>query len=806
MLQNLDHLKAAAIWVPVKIVPKGAHGKTDKIPVNAGGYQIDAQNPANLMSWWEAEVVAQAVAGPRGGIGVVLTGEHDLFCVDLDDCITTAGPQGEAQLSDLALGFIEALPGVLMERSHSGRGLHLWGTATIGDHRTRASHLPGLEVYTRGRFILVTGEFCGGWLDDHSATLGAMTTALLGPVDPVVPFEWSDTGSGDNLTDAEVIARVRAHRIHGTGRTGAALWDGDVDALSAAYPPSGKGDYDASGADLALATLLMQYTGNNAERSARLLTESGLARDKHGRDDYMRWTIERAYRPELRSAINPAALPWAGKRLDVPNAPCDNGSGAVAQRSGFTSGSDLQQSAGNATGGCKTESKQELAALSDSAGSIPACPPIPPPPVWRIPQWAPDAFLGAADMATHFAGCTYVSDRDQIYAPDGKFHNERQFNSMWGGNGLMFVMSSDNKVTKKAWEAFHGSSQFATPKVATSTFLPDKPPGEIVDGALNTWRHVHVRMLPGDPEPWLSLLRKQIPNERDQRILLSWMAACVQHREKKFRWSPYIQGLPGNGKTTHMSVIDYCVGAEYSCRPRSDMLGKQFNSMLDRKLFAGVDDVHVTMKMWAVLKPMITETVSEVERKGVDSTTVRGSVVKYMLTGNDKNGLPITRDNRRIAPFFTGHQELEDLERDGIDEEYLDRLYKWLGQDGYAIVAHYLMHYPIDPEFNPAEKCQRAPFTSSTDEAIRACRPEIERHVGDAVDISRELAADGTVTHLQMQMFYRKHGHKMPGITECTKLLRDFGFVWDKQVTWRRVPAPPAPEAASVPPRSASHQ
>ncbi len=778
MLQNLDHLKAAAIWVPVKIVPRsakgGGKGKTDKIPVNAGGYQIDAQNPANCMSWWEADFIACQIAEDghySSGVGVVLTGEHNLFCVDLDDCIGADG-----SLTDLALGFIEALPGVLMERSHSGRGLHLWGTAIMPEHRTRAASVPGLEVYTRGRFIL-TGEFIGGWLDDHSATLEAMTTALLGPLDPPVAFEWSDTGSGDGLTDAEVIARLRAHRIQGTQRTGAALWDGDADLLSAAYPDSQR-PYDESGADLALATLLMTHTGNNAERSARLLAESGLARDKHQRDDYMQWTIERAYRPDLRSAINPATLPWAGKRLDVP--PCPPTPTVLQIDNRYQPPSVIPQES------------------TSKSVSVPAtdCPVVQCAPAastrWSVPKWAPDAFLGTADMATHFAGCTYVSDRDQIYAPDGKFYSERQFNSMFGGNGLMFVMSSDNKVTKKAWEAFLHSSVFTTPKVTASCFRPDCAPGALVDGEINTWRILHVRTMPGDPEPWLSLLRKQIPNERDQRILLSWMAACVQHREKKFRWSPYIQGLPGNGKTTHMSVIDYCLGAEYSCRPRSDMLGKQFNSMLDRKLFAGVDDVHVTMKMWAVLKPMITETVSEVERKGVDSTTVRSSVVKYLLTGNDKNGLPITRDNRRIAPFFTSHQELEDLERDGIDEEYLDGLYKWLNADGYAIVAHYLAIYPIDPQFNPADKCQRAPFTSSTEEAIRVCRPEIERHVGDAVDISRELGADGTVTHLQMQMFYRKHGHKMPGIAECTKLLRDFGFTWDKIVTWKRR-APMAP-------------
>lgn len=748
---NLEHLRACAIWVPVKIIPKrGKPGKTDKVPVNAGGYNIDAQNPANCMSWWEADLIRQSLPGDTG-VGLVMHPGSGLFCVDLDDCIVPVSPAApRGGLTDLALGMIEALPGVLMERSHSGRGLHLWGYAALGDHRTRSDRVPGLEVYTSGRFILVTGDMPAGWMDDHSNALGTICSALFGEQAPAVPFDWTDTGAHDAVPDDEIIRRVRAHRMRGSEKNGRMLWDGDTDEIAAHYPSSTGDAYDGSGADLALATLLMHCTGNNAERSSRLLCESGLARDKHEREDYMRWTIERAYRPELRAPIRPETLPWAA-------AP-------------FT--------------GVWNNSSQPVDLVDDKSAPAQAAEPAP----WSVPKWGPDAFLGRTDLAQHFAGCVYVNNRDQIYAPDGYFYSERQFNSMFGGNGLMFVMSADNKVTRKAWEAFLHSSQFDTPKVGASCFLPDEPPGAIVGDAINTWRVLQIRTMPGDPEPWLSLLRKQIPDERDQRILLSWMAACVQHREKKFRWSPFIQGLPGNGKTTHMSVIDYCIGAEYACRPRSDMLGKQFNSMLDRKLFAGVDDVHVTMKMWAVLKPMITETVNEVEHKGVDSSTVRGSVVKYMLTGNDKDGLPYTRDNRRIAPFFTAHQELDDLERDGIDEEYLDRLYKWLAADGYAIVAHFLMHYPIDPQFNPASKCQRAPFTSSTEEAIKACRSGIARHVQDAVEITGELAADGTVSHSQMQFFYRKHGVQMPDVAECNRLLRELGFLrHGAGAVWKRI-------------------
>jgi hypothetical protein len=54
-----------------------------------------------------------------------------------------------------------------------------------------------------------------------------------------------------------------------------------------------------------------------------------------------------------------------------------------------------------------------------------------------------------------------------------------------------------------------------------------------------------------DPEVRMFLihLAKLIPSYRDQKILLSYMAACVQNKGVEFQWKPIIVGTPGNGKT-----------------------------------------------------------------------------------------------------------------------------------------------------------------------------------------------------------------------------------------------------------------
>lgn len=743
---SLEHLRALAIWVPVKIVPKrgkpGApSGKTDKVPVNAGGYNIDAQNPANCMSWWESDAIRQTLPGDTG-VGLVMHPGSGLFCVDLDDCIGSAG------LTELALGIIEALPGVLMERSHSGRGLHLWGYATVPEHRTRSDRVPGLEVYTTGRFILVTDDILAGWMDDHSATLEALTTALFGTQAPPVQFDWTDTGLYDDVPDDAVIARVRSHRIGGEGKCGQILWDGDVDQLGRYYPSSTGAEYDGSATDLALATLLMTYTGNNAERSARMLLDSGLARDKHHRDEYVRWTIERAYRPDMRPAIRPELLPWTGK---VPSIPV-----IVAP---------------------------EAPTPTDALPAVaPELQPLPP--EYAVPEWPPGHYLQAADMAQHFAGCVYVTDRDQIYVPDGRTLTERQFNNTFGGRGWSFQSTRDNKITRKAWDACINGEVWTCPRADGVHFDPSRTPGEIIKRCVNTWLPPRVRAVAGDASPYIDLLERQIPDERDRRILLSWMAACVQHPDKKFRWSPYIQGIKGNGKTTHFDVLEYCIGVDYTCRPSADKMGKQFNAIFDRKLLVCVDDINMAghNALWDKLKPMVTGGVMEIEHKGVNSSMVRDMRNKYIFTSNEQAGLPVTSDERRLAPFFTAQQEDEDLARDGMDGDYFVRFHGWLDIDaggkgeGAAIVAHYLLHYPIDPEFDPAAKCQRAPWTTSTQEAINKSRAGIERHVADAIQTTRELGATGTIRLSEVQIFYRKHNARLPDIAEVTDLLRVFRF------------------------------
>lgn len=71
-----------------------------------------------------------------------------LGCIDLDHCLV----DGEA--NELAREVLASVDPVWVERSMSGDGLHIFIEAEPAPGRT----MPGFEVYSRERFIVVTGD------------------------------------------------------------------------------------------------------------------------------------------------------------------------------------------------------------------------------------------------------------------------------------------------------------------------------------------------------------------------------------------------------------------------------------------------------------------------------------------------------------------------------------------------------------------------------------------------------------------------------------------------------------------------
>lgn len=690
-----------------KVVPDPAKPHKDKkLSCNYLGEVVDAHDPAN---WLTAE---QAIAwanhyGHPFGIGFVLS-EHDpFFFLDVDSCVT---PEG--QWSELASTMMQAFAGCGVEVSTSGTGLHIIGVGTCADHSSRRDDL-GLEFYTEKRFIALTGTNAVGDVN-HPArpeVLAWLVDNFFPPRGGLDSFDWTDAPVPEwrgPTSDEELIRRALKSSSAGAAFAGRAsfsdLWTANAEALARTWP-STSSEWDGSSADSALASHLAFWTGKDCARILRLMNMSALKRDKWEREDYIGGTILKACSVSSQ-VLQDKPTEQAGLTATLPAGTAPSTAGRL------TSGS---------------------------------------------------TFVSADEQIKLFEGCVYVRSLHRVWTPSGELLRPEAFRVAYGG--FTFIMSNDNgKVTTDAWDAFTQSQVVRHPQASGVCFRPLETPGGIIQDSgrdlVNIYLPVETPRLQGDAAPFFAHLNKLLPDQNDRDLLMAYLAACVQHKGKKFQWAPLLQGVEGNGKTFFSFCTAFAVGAKYVHWPKASQLGSQFNGWLHGKLLYCVEDIYTPKNKAEVveeLKPMITGENLEIQNKGVDQET-KDVCGNFIFNTNHKNGVAKTRNDRRFAVLYTAQQDKEHLKRDGMDGAYMSNLYGWAKGEGawkeygrnygFSIVSELLHTWPIPEHLNPASGCQRAPDTSSTHAAIEAGRGLIEQYVMEAVEEGKVGFRGGWISSL----------------------------------------------------------
>lgn len=562
---------------------------------------------------------------------------------------------------------------------------------------------------------------------------------LCGHLVPLVPSVEPRPDAGDlpdgpvpewrgPTDDADLLRRALQSRsaasTFGNRASFADLWEGNAEALAKAFPDTAN-PYNASEADAALAAHLSFWTGRDAGRIERLMRQSGLARPKWDREDYLPRTIGR-----------------------ITSAP-----GQV---------------------------------LQDNPPEPPAATP---PATAEAPRQRPvegATILTPQQQVDMFKGCVYVQAHHKVLAPGGKLLKPEQFRVAFGG--FVHLMDNANQRTSRdSWEAFTQSEALRPPVADSICFRPDLPGGEIIDVAgktrVNTWWPAKVRRQIGDSTPFHDLMRRLLPVQRDRELLLSYMAACVQHQGHKFSWWPVLQGCEGNGKTTMSLCVAETVGQHYTHWPHALDLASPFNGWIANKVFIAVEELYSPEHQADInekLKTLITGGAGiQVQFKGVDQESM-GIVANGMITTNHKAAVRKTRDNqRRLGLFYTAQQTAADMARDGLTQAYFRQLYRWLKGDGFAIVAEVLHEHPIPDDMNPAADLVRAPDTSSTEAAILESMGPVEQQIVEAIEQGAQGFAGGWVSSIMLDAFVcdtLRMGNKL-SITKRREMLHGLGYI-----------------------------
>lgn len=347
---------------------------------------------------------------------------------------------------------------------------------------------------------------------------------------------------------------------------------------------------------------------------------------------------------------------------------------------------------------------------------------------------AGSTLLSVEQQIELFQGCTYVMDEHKALIPGGYLIDPARFRVIFGG--FTFVMDNENgRLTRNAWEAFTENQGYRREKAISARFRPTLPPGAVFteNGAkfVNMWWPIQVPRRAGDVTPFLGHLTKLIPYVEDRTILISYMAAVVQHPGIKFQWCPVIQGIEGNGKTLFTRCLAFAVGNRYTHLPDAAKVTARFNDWMHGIIFGGVEDFNAVEEVLEALKIVITGERQEVEPKGGKKITL-DICCNFLINTNHKDGLRKTHSDRRFAPFYTAQQEKEDLIRDGLTARYFQDLYVWLRNGGHETVAEYLHTYEILDQHNPALG-HTAPLTRSTEQAIIESLPLLEQEILEAI-------------------------------------------------------------------------
>ncbi len=722
------NLKQFILWISVPNMPPK---KPSKVPCDINGRNIDPHDPSQHMTHQEAKSHADRLGY---NVGFVLTENDPYFLLDLDDIRKPDGTW-----DDFSNDFCSNFPGAAMEVSINGNGVHIMGRCDKSKLRNKRNKFADnkAEFYIGGRFVALGHGFEDGanflinWTDQLTRMVpdrpeNHNTVVDLQGVDPAYTFK------GD---DEQLIAKMRASGGSIASQFGDKasfddLWDCNVTALAKHFPSPSGDDFDHSSADAALLSHLAFWTGKDFKRMDVLFRRSGLMRDK-----------------------------W-DRRLD--------GSSSDYR---YTSISGAIKGCRNVYSVTQTpQQEQKQAAIS--SGEI----------------------MPVQDQIEYFKDCVYVANSKRILVPSGDYLDYGQFNAVYGGYEFLY-RSSGGTGTKKAFDAFTENMMHKFPKVADTTFRADLPFQEIVRDMrgrelVNVYKPRNPRAIHGDPSPFVNFVKKLLPSEHDYNVLISYMAAVAQYPGRKFLWAPVVIGTQGNGKSTLINILQYVVDGivqgvnddetQYSNVMTAKHIDDKFNSDMLHKIICVVHEMHSENQKdqrsrQDQLKQLITEASIKIEAKGRDKFTAR-NVANFFFCSNHRDAVVLEQNERRFAVFYTAQKEASDLEAHGMTPQFFEALWKWLRADGFAICNHFLKTMQISYELDPTKGAQRAPITSSKNEALWESRTNAEQMILQAIEQNEQGFRGGWVSTLAVKKLFILHGEKPPYGRGLSTILKRLGF------------------------------
>ena len=288
-------------------------------------------------------------------------------------------------------------------------------------------------------------------------------------------------------------------------------------------------------------------------------------------------------------------------------------------------------------------------------------------------------------------------------------------------------------------------------------------------------------------ELFLAHIKNTLSDEKEQTILLDWLAYVVQNAGKRINWAILLQGAQGTGKSYFAKVLEWLLGSNAKSLDPS-ALGERFTGWAHGSLVNIVEEIRIKGDdKWRImdrLKPFITNSMIQIEEKGRDHRTVP-NFTNYLLLTNYKDALPITNDDRRFCVMYGRIQNESELFDyfGGRDEagEYFENLFRESELHAGAIKT-FILNHTISEDFKPSG---RAPDTVSRRLMIQASVSPEQSLVEDLINKHECGVVNGRILDVTwFKSLCEGEGDVLPQSRTLAHILNDMGY---QQITGRRI-------------------
>lgn len=267
-------LKSRDCWVKFKTSLDD--GKLKKRLLNPHTSKWASINDAS--TWGTFDKACSSVRDYGGdGVATLLNGDG-IWCIDLDGCVGDDG-----KFSDLAQKLMREYSDTYTELSVSGNGVHIFGKGKIPSGYMSKNSNDGIELYSRDRFISMTGNCLS-----KTRELADCTEKLKSTCEEYLKIpEQAKTNSTSQIQqekNSDLLQRIRKSK---SGEKFFRLFDGQDAA-------------DKSSGDFSLCLQLAFWCNRDKTWMDSVFRESSRMRpkwdEKHGKDTYGSITLDNAIR------------------------------------------------------------------------------------------------------------------------------------------------------------------------------------------------------------------------------------------------------------------------------------------------------------------------------------------------------------------------------------------------------------------------------------------------------------------------------------------------------------------------------